>query len=102
VGEDLFEEYYAQVLALIAVADEPDGERRLAAWDRERGRLVVLDDRADLLKSRRQAGDEETLCTLGHAAIPRFIHGDRSWRIPLQRENRFPAERTVHRFGDDW
>ncbi len=103
VGERLFEDYYARVLALIAVAGEPIGLRHLEACGLERGRLaVVLDDLADLLRSLRRPGDEETLYTLGHAAIEQFVRTDAEWRSRLARENRFLAELTVRRFGDDW
>jgi tetratricopeptide (TPR) repeat protein len=103
VGERLFEAYYAKVLALLAVAGEPLGLTHLAECGLERGRLVVvLDDLADLLQTRRLPWEAETLYSLGHDAIGEFLGGDAVWSERLATANRFLAELTVRRLGGDW
>jgi tetratricopeptide (TPR) repeat protein len=103
VGDELFEGCYARVLALLAVAREPLGLTHLTAWGLERTRLiVVLDDLADLLRSRRQPWDTETLYELGHDTLRQFLAADAAWQARLAEADRFLAGLTVERFGADW
>jgi tetratricopeptide (TPR) repeat protein len=103
VGDELFHRYYARVLALIAVAREPVGVTHLEAWGLERSRLVViLDDLADLLRSRREPWDAETLYSLGHDAIRQFLMEDTYWQSRMAGANRDLAKLSVRRFGNDW
>jgi len=103
VGDELFESQYAKVLALIAVAREPVGLKHLESWGLERSRLIVmLDDLADLLRTRREAWDEETLYSLGHDAIRQFLNEDAAWQTRLASANDWLATLTVQRFGNDW
>jgi tetratricopeptide (TPR) repeat protein len=103
VGDELFHRYYARVLALIAVAREPVGLVHLEAWGLERSRLVVLlDDLADLLRSRREPWDTETLYSLGHDAVRQFLTEDKAWRSRLAGADRRLADLAVRRFGNDW
>jgi tetratricopeptide (TPR) repeat protein len=103
VGEHLFKGYYARALALIAVAREPVGLTHLEAWGLERSKLIViLDDLADLLRSRREPWDAETLYTLGHDAVRRFLTEGAEWKPRLARANRELAKLAVRRFGKDW
>jgi tetratricopeptide (TPR) repeat protein len=103
VGDELFEGCYARTLALIAVARDPVGVTHLTAWGLERSRLVVvLDDLADLLRSRREPWDAETLYSLGHDAIRQFVTQDPAWQKRLASASRFLAELTVQRFRSDW
>jgi hypothetical protein len=102
VGNDVFEGHYARALALIAAAREPVGLTHLTAWGLERSRLVVvLDDLADLLRSRREPWDAETLYSLGHDAVQQFLTEDVAWRSRLAEANRFLAELAVQRLGND-
>src|SRR5205085_470898 len=90
VGNDLFEAHYARALALLAVAREPLGLTHLTAWGLERSRLVVmLDDLADLLRSRREPWDAETLYSLGHDAVRQFLTEDATWQSRMGDANRF-------------
>jgi tetratricopeptide (TPR) repeat protein len=103
VGDRLFEDCYARTLALIAAAREPVGMTHLTAWGLERGRLiVVLDDLADLLRTRREPWDAETLYSLGHDAIRQFLSEDAAWQACIEGAHRFLAETAVQRFGADW
>ena len=103
VGDELFESHYARALSLIAVAREPLGLAHLTAWGLERGRLVVvLDDLADLLRSRREPWDAETLYSLGHDAIRQFLTEDVAWQSRLANASRSLAELAVKLFGNDW
>jgi tetratricopeptide (TPR) repeat protein len=103
VGNELFHGHYARALALIAVAREPVGLTHLEAWGLERSRLVVmLDDLADLLRSRREPWDAETLYSLGHDAVRQFLTEDKAWQSRLVTSDRRLAELAVRRFGSDW
>ena len=103
VGNELFHGHYARALALIAVAREPVGLTHLEAWGMERSRLVVmLDDLADLLRSRREPWDAETLYSLGHDAVRQFLTEDKAWQSRLAAADRDLAELAVRRFGNDW
>jgi tetratricopeptide (TPR) repeat protein len=103
VGNDLFEGHYGRTLALIAVAREPVGLAHLTAWGLDRSRLIVmLDDLADLLRSRREPWDAESLFSLGHDAIWQFLTEDPAWQSRLADADRFLAELAVQRFGNDW
>ncbi len=103
VGNDLFEGHYARALALIAVAREPVGLTHLEAWGLKRSDLIViLDDLADLLRTRREPWDTETLYSLGHATVRQFLMEDSAWQSRLAGANRFLAELAVQRFGNDW
>src|SRR5262249_11154641 len=75
----------------------------LTAWGLERGRLIaVLDDLADLLRTRREPWDAETLYSLGHDAIRLFLSEDNAWQTHIDAAHRFLAETAVQRFGGDW
>ncbi len=103
VGNELFHGWYAKALALIAVAREPVGMTHLEAWGLERSRLIViLDDLADLLRSRREPWDTETLYSLGHDAVRQFLTEDNAWKGRLAAADRRLAELAVRRFGKDW
>jgi tetratricopeptide (TPR) repeat protein len=103
VGDELFHRDYARALALIAVAREPVGLTHLEAWGLERSRLVViLDDLADLLRSRREPWDAETLYSLGHDAVRQFLTEDKAWQSRLAAANRRLTDLAVRRFGNDW
>jgi tetratricopeptide (TPR) repeat protein len=103
VGDELFHRYYARALALIAVAREPVGLTHLEAWGLKRADLVViLDDLADLLRTRREPWDEETLYSLGHDAIRQFLTEDAYWQSRLAGANRDLAKLAIRRFGNDW
>jgi tetratricopeptide (TPR) repeat protein len=103
VGDDFFHCYYAQALALIAVAREPVGLTHLEAWGLKRAALVVvLDDLADLLCTRREPWDAETLYSVGHDAIRQFLMEDKYWQSRMAGANRDLARLAVRRFGNDW
>ena len=103
VGNELFHRHYAWTLALIAVAREPVGLTHLEAWGMERSRLIVmLDDLADLLRSRREPWDAETMYSLGHDAVRQFLTEDKAWQSRLAAADRRLAELAVRRFGKDW
>jgi hypothetical protein len=103
VGNELFNRHYAWALALIAVAREPVGLTHLEDWRLKRSDLVViLDDLADLLRTRREPWDAETLYSLGHDAIRQFLREDEEWRSRLAAADRHLAEMTLRRFGKDW
>jgi tetratricopeptide (TPR) repeat protein len=103
VGDQLFHGHYARALAFIAVAREPVGLRHLEAWGLKRSDLVViLDDLADLLRTRREPWDSETLYGLGHDAVRQFLTEDKYWQSRLARANSDLAKLTVRRFGNDW
>jgi tetratricopeptide (TPR) repeat protein len=103
VGERLFEDYYARTLALIAVAREPIGLAHLTAWGLERARLlVVMDDLAELLHSRREPWDSETLYRLGHDTIREFLTGDAAWRGRLAKAEQWLVDLARRLFADDW
>lgn len=103
VGDELFHGHYARALALITVAREPVGMTHLEAWGLERSRLVViLDDLANLLRSRREPWDAETLYSLGHDAVRKFLTEDKAWQSRLAAADRRLADLAVRRFGNDW
>jgi tetratricopeptide (TPR) repeat protein len=103
VSDELFEKCYARTLALIAAAREPVGMTHLTEWGLERGRLIaVLNDLADLLRTRREPWDAETLYSLGHDAIRQFLSADPAWQDRIDAAHRFLAETAVQRFGHDW
>jgi tetratricopeptide (TPR) repeat protein len=103
VGDQLFHGHYARALAFIAVAREPVGLSHLEAWGVKRSDLVViLDDLADLLRTRRESWGTETLYTLGHDAIRQYLTGDKYWQSRLARANSDLAKLAVRRFGKDW
>jgi tetratricopeptide (TPR) repeat protein len=103
VGDELFHGHYARALAFIAVAREPVGLTHLEAWGLKRSDLVmILDDLADLLRTRREPWDAETLYSLGHDAIRQFLTEDKYWQSRLVRANSDLAKLAVRRFGNDW
>jgi tetratricopeptide (TPR) repeat protein len=103
VGDELFKGHYARALAFIAVAREPVGLTHLEAWGLKRSDLVmILDDLADLLRTRREPWDAETLYSLGHDAIRQFLTEDTYWQSRLARANSDLAKQAVRRFGNDW
>ena len=103
VGVELFDQHYAPVLALIAVAREPIGVSHLAAWRLARSRLIpVLDDLADLLRGRREPWDSETLYSLGHDEIREFLATDPEWKKRLEEANQLMIRLTETRFRGRW
>jgi tetratricopeptide (TPR) repeat protein len=91
------------VRTFLAVAREPIGLTHLEAWGLRRSDLVViLDDLADLLRTRREPWDVEMLYTLGHAAIRKFLTEDKDWQKRLAKANRDLAKLAVRRYGKDW
>jgi tetratricopeptide (TPR) repeat protein len=103
VGDDLFLRVYARALAFIAAAREPVGLTHLETWGLKRSDLVViLDDLADLLGTRREPWDAETLYSLGHDAVRHFLTEDKYWQSRLARANGDLAKLAVRRFGNDW
>jgi tetratricopeptide (TPR) repeat protein len=103
VGDELFHRNYARALALIAVAREPVGLTHLETWGLKRSDLVViLDDLADLLRTRREPWDAETLYSLGHDAVRQFLTEDADWQRRLAGANHHLAKLAVRRFGNDW
>ena len=103
VGNELFENHYAKALALIAVAREPVSMTHLSAWGLNRSRLIViLDDLADLLRTRREPWDAETLYSLGHDTIRLYLTEDPAWHCRLAGANQFLTDLAIQRFGSDW
>jgi hypothetical protein len=103
VGDTLFHRDYARALAFLTVAREPVGLTHLEAWGLKRSDLVViLDDLADLLRTRREPWDTETLYTVGHVAIRQFLTEDEYWQSRLAKANNDLAKLAVRRFGNDW
>jgi tetratricopeptide (TPR) repeat protein len=103
VGDELFHGQYARTLAFLAVAREPVGLTHLEAWGLKRSSLIdILVDLADLLRTRREPWDAETLYTLGHDTTREFLTADTYWRSRLTAANRDLAKQAVRRFGKDW
>jgi tetratricopeptide (TPR) repeat protein len=103
VGDELFKGHYARAVAFIAAAREPVGLTHLEAWGLKRSDLVViLDDLADLLRTRREPWDAETLYSLGHDTIRQFLTEDSYWQSRQARANSDLAKLAVRRFGNDW
>jgi hypothetical protein len=87
LGDELFKDY-AWALALIAVAREPVGRNHLEGWGVRRSNLAdILADLADLLQTRREPWDPETLYNLGHDAIREFLTDDAAWKCRLKGAN---------------
>jgi tetratricopeptide (TPR) repeat protein len=103
VGDELFHGHYARTLAFLAVAREPVGLTHLEAWGLKRSSLIdILADLADLLRTRREPWDDETLYGLGHDAIRQFLAEDSYWQSRLAAANRDLAKQAVRRFEKDW
>ena len=103
VRDELFHGHYARTLAFLAVAREPVGLTHLEAWGMKRSSLIdILVDLADLLRTRREPWDDETMYSLGHDGIRQFLTEDTDWQSRLARANRDLAKLAVRRFGNEW